>query len=264
MRVGRQEKRHPLAMPIRRGVQVLLVGGLLVLIGYGMVRGVRVVGAELGAGQALHVLYLGFLTLLRVAVVIVLATLIWTPIGVSIGFSPRLARIAQPLVQIGASFPANLLFPVVVLGFIRLHVDLSWGSILLLALGTQWYILFNVIAGAMSVPGDLREAATVFRLKGWTLWRRLILPAIFPAWVTGALTAAGGAWNASIVAEVASWGTHHLQAPGLGAYIAQATTRGDWPAIIFGIAVMSAYVVLLNRYVWKPLHALAEARFRLA
>jgi NitT/TauT family transport system permease protein len=188
---------------------------------------------------------------------------IWTPIGVRIGFSPRLARIAQPLVQIGASFPANLLFPLVVLLFIRLHVDLNWGSVLLLALGTQWYILFNVIAGASAVPGDLREAAHVFRLRGWKLWRTLILPAIFPAWVTGAITAAGGAWNASIVAEVVSWGSHRLTAQGLGAYIAQATEKGDWPAIICGIATMSAFVVLLNRSLWRRLYALAEARYRL-
>ena len=186
-------------------------------------------------------MYLGFLTLLRVVVMVVAATLIWTPIGVRIGFSPRLARIAQPLVQIGASFPGQ---PDLsrsscwsLSGFTSTS---NWGSMFLIALGTQWYILFNVIAGAASVPGDLREAALVFRLRGWKLWRTLILPAIFPAWVTGALTAAGGAWNASIVAEVASWGTQQLKAHGLGAYVAEATEKGDWPAIIFGIAVMSA------------------------
>jgi NitT/TauT family transport system permease protein len=222
-----------------------------------------VVRSALTLGEAFHVLSLGLLTLLRVAVMVVLATLIWTPIGVRIGFTPRLARIAQPLVQIGASFPANLIFPVVVLIFLRLHVDFEWGSILLIALGTQWYILFNVIAGASAVPGDLREAALVFRLRGWTLWKTLILPAIFPAWVTGALTAAGGAWNASIVAEVASWGAHKLTAHGLGAYVAAATEKGDWPAIIFGIATMSAMVVLLNHFVWRPLYALAETRYRL-
>ena len=150
-----------------------------------------------------------------------------------------------------------------VLLFVRLHINLSWGSVLLLTLGTQWYILFNVIAGASAVPGDLREAARVFGLRGWKLWRTLILPAIFPAWVTGALTAAGGAWNASIVAEVASWGPHHLTAPGLGAFIAQATEKGDWPAIVAGIATMSAFVVLLNRWLWKPLYTLAEERYRL-
>ncbi len=247
----------------RRITQTLLTIALAGTVLYGIARGAIVVRSEISMREALHVLWLGFLTLLRVFVMLVAATIIWTPIGVRIGFSPKLARVAQPLVQIGASFPANLIFPLVVLLFLRLHVNFNWGSTLLIALGTQWYILFNVIAGATSVPSDLREAALVFRLKGWKLWQTLILPAIFPAWVTGALTAAGGAWNASIVAEVAAWGTHKLQAQGLGAYVANATEKGDWPQIIFGIAVMSFYVVLLNRLVWKPLYALAETRYRL-
>ena len=248
---------------VKRAAVTLLLGGIAVFIAYGLFRGVGEVRGALTWGEAGHVAYLGMLTFLRVAVMVVFATLVWTPVGVAIGFSPRLARIAQPLVQIGASFPANLIFPVVVLVFIKLHISLNWGSVLLIALGTQWYILFNVIAGASAVPGDLREAALVFRLHGWMLWRTLILPAIYPAWVTGALTAAGGAWNASIVAEVASWGSSHLEAQGLGAYVAQATGRGDWPQIILGIAVMSGYVVLLSRFVWKPLYALGETRFRL-
>lgn len=253
----------PLPAWLGRGAQTLLALAGLGLLGYGVVRGIRVVSTEFTFAQVAHVVSLGFLTLLRVAVMVAVATLIWTPIGVWIGFSPRLARIAQPLVQIAASFPANLTFPLVVLGFLRWHVDLNWGSVLLLALGTQWYLLFNVIAGAMAVPSDLREAARVFRLRGWTLWRKLIVPAIFPAWVTGAVTAAGGAWNASIVAEVASWGRHQLTAQGLGAYIARVTEKGDWPGIIVGIATMSAFVVLMNRLLWKRLYALAEERYRL-
>jgi NitT/TauT family transport system permease protein len=263
LRGERLARRQPLPASLRRGLQALWALGALALVGYALARGLSVVWTEITWRQAIHVLYLGFLTLLRVVVVVVVATLIWTPIGVRIGFSPRLARIAQPLVQIGASFPANLVFPLIIYLFIWLRVNLDWGSVLLLAMGTQWYILFNVIAGASAVPSDLREAALVFRLQGWTLWRTLILPAIFPAWVTGAITAAGGAWNASIVAEIASWGSHHLEARGLGAYIAQATVKGDWPAIICGIATMSAFVVLLNRWVWKPLYALAEERYRL-
>jgi NitT/TauT family transport system permease protein len=262
---GSQElaERAPIPSGVRRLLSGLLTLALAALLIYAAVRGFSVVRTGMTWRGVLQVVWLGFLTLLRVMVMIVVATLIWTPIGVRIGFSPRLARIAQPLVQIGASFPANLLFPVVVLGFIRLHVDLNWGSILLLALGTQWYILFNVIAGATAVPTDLREAALVFHLKGWKLWRTLILPAIFPSWVTGALTASGGAWNASIVAEVASWGSHHLTSQGLGAYIAEATEKGNWPAILVGIAVMCAFVVLLNRLVWRPLYAIAEDRYRL-
>ena len=262
-RTARREKGPMLSSGARQIVSSVFTVALTAFVLYGAIRGLNVVRSELTIGQALHVVFLGLLTLLRVTIMVVLATLIWTPIGVRIGFTPRLARIAQPLVQIGASFPANLIFPVAVLIFLRLHVNFEWGSILLIALGTQWNILFNVIAGASAVPGDLREAALVFRLRGWTLWRTLILPAIFPAWVTGALTAAGGAWNASIVAEVASWGSHKLTAHGLGAYVAAATEKGDWPAIIFGIATMSAIVVLLNRLVWRPLYALAEGRYRL-
>ena len=259
----RLTRRAPVPSGVRQVGRALVSLALLALVAYGLVRGANVVRSELTLTQAGHIVFLGFLTLLRVVIMVIVATLVWTPIGVRIGFSPRLARIAQPLVQIGASFPANLIFPLIVLIFIRFHVNFNWGSIFLIALGTQWYILFNVIAGASAVPSDLREAAQVFRLRKWTLWRTLILPAIFPAWVTGALTAAGGAWNASIVAEVASWGTHKLEADGLGAFVAQATEKGDWPAILFSIAVMSLYVVLLNRAVWRPLYALAESRYRL-
>ena len=166
--------------------------------------------------QMLHVVWLGVLTLLRVVAMSILATLIWTPIGVWIGLRPRVARIAQPLAQIAASFPVNMTFPFMVAFFIFAHIPINWGSILLMALGTQWYILFNVIAGAMAIPTDLREAAAMFGLHRWQLWKTLIIPAIFPFWVTGALTATGGAWNASIVAEVATWGKDKLVADGLG------------------------------------------------
>jgi len=193
----------------------------------------------------------------------VLATLIWTPIGVWIGLRPRVARIAQPLAQIAASFPVNMTFPFVVGLFIAMHLPINFGSVLLMALGTQWYILFNVIAGAMAIPTDLQEAANVFRLRRWRLWKTLIIPAIFPFWVTGALTATGGAWNASIVAEVASWGKDKLTADGLGAYIARVTEQGDQPAIYFSIIVMSVFVVAINRLFWRRLYDLAEQKFRL-
>jgi len=241
-------------------IAIASIAGVL----YASYRGFEVARHTVNLRMLEDVFFYAFLTFLRVLTMVVFATIIWTPIGVAIGFSPKLSKIAQPLVQIGASFPANLLFPIVVIAFIRLHIDnLNWGSILLIALGTQWYILFNVIAGASSVPSDLREAATVFGLKGWNLWRTLILPAIFPAWVTGALTAAGGAWNASIVAEVAQSGNTHLYAEGIGNYIAAATTAGNWPQIIVGIGVMSIYVVLLNKFVWRPLYSLGETRFGL-
>jgi len=213
--------------------------------------------------QMLHVVWLGVLTLLRVVAMSVIATLIWTPIGVWIGLRPRVARVAQPLAQIAASFPVNMTFPFVVAFFIAAHIPINLGSVFLMALGTQWYILFNVIAGAMAMPTDLREAATLFGLRRWRLWRTLIIPAIFPFWVTGAVTATGGAWNASIVAEVATWGNDKLVADGLGAYIAQVTEKGDQPAIYFSILVMALFVVAINRVVWRPLYDLAERKFKL-
>jgi NitT/TauT family transport system permease protein len=218
---------------------------------------------EMTVGQMLHVVWLGALTLLRVMVMSVIATLIWTPIGVWIGLRPRVARIAQPLAQIAASFPVNMTFPFIVAFFIAAHIPINAGSVLLMALGTQWYILFNVIAGAMAMPTDLREAAALFGLRRWRLWKTLIIPAIFPFWVTGALTATGGAWNASIVAEVATWGNDKLVADGLGAYIAQVTEKGDQPAIYFSIVVMALFVVAINRIFWRRLYDLAERRFKL-
>ena len=218
---------------------------------------------DMTGAEMLRVVWLGVLTLLRVIAMSVIATLIWTPIGVWIGLRPRVARIAQPLAQIAASFPVNMTFPFVVAFFISTHIPIDFGSVLLMALGTQWYILFNVIAGAMAIPTDLREAATLFGLRRWRLWKTLIIPAIFPFWVTGAVTATGGAWNASIVAEVASWGNDKLVADGLGAYIAQVTEKGDQPAIYFSILVMALFVVTINRVFWRRLYDLAERRFRL-
>ena len=210
-----------------------------------------------------HILWLGFLTLLRVLAMTVMATIIWVPVGVWIGFHPKAARFAQPLAQIGASFPVNMTFPVVVGLFVATNTSMNWGSILLIAMGTQWYILFNVIAGAMAIPNEMKEVASIYGLRRWRLWRTLILPAIFPFWVTGACTAAGGAWNASIVAEYATWGDTTLKADGLGAFIAEVTKSGDTPLIIVSIGVMSLYVVIMNKLVWRRLYGFAERRFRL-
>lgn len=210
-----------------------------------------------------HIFWLGFLTLLRVLAMTVIATLIWTPVGVWIGFHPKAARFAQPLAQIGASFPVNMTFPVVVGLFVATNTSMNWGSILLIAMGTQWYILFNVIAGAMAIPNEMKEVARIYGLRKWQLWRTLILPAIFPFWVTGACTAAGGAWNASIVAEYATWGDTTLKADGLGAYIAEVTKSGNTALIIVSIAVMSLFVVAMNKLVWRRLYGYAERRFRL-
>jgi NitT/TauT family transport system permease protein len=216
-----------------------------------------------GVGELEDAAVLGLATGGRVLVLLFVSTLIWTPIAVAIGFSPRLARVSQPVVQILASFPANFFFPFATIAFIRLGVSLNWGSMLLMALGAQWYLLFNVIGGAQSIPNDLREMAASIGLRRSRAWTALIGPGIFGSWVTGAITASGGAWNASIVAELVSWGHTTLKARGLGAYIAEATATGDWPRIVLGVGLMSVFVVTLNRIVWRPLYDLAESKYRL-
>ena len=210
-----------------------------------------------------HVFVLGLITLLRVVVLIALASVVWVPVGVLIGLRPALAEKIQPLAQFLAAFPANLLFPVFVIAIVRFHLNPDIWLSPLIVLGTQWYILFNVIAGATSYPNDYREAAKNFHIRGWQWWRQAILPGIFPYYVTGAITASGGAWNASIVAEFVQWGDTKVAAHGLGAYIAQSTAAGDYPKIIVGIAVMSLFVTLFNRLLWRPMYAYAEAKLRL-
>jgi NitT/TauT family transport system permease protein len=219
---------------------------------------------NLGASDVIAAFGLGCLTLTRVIVLIAIASLIWVPIGVWIGLRPVVAERVQPVAQFLAAFPANVLFPIAVVVIVSLRLDPNIWLSPLMVLGTQWYILFNVIAGASAFPTDLREASTVFRLRTWQWWRDVILPGIFPYYVTGALTASGGSWNASIVAEVASWGDTRLEAAGLGSFIAKATEAGDYPRVVLGIAVMSIFVVGINRLLWRPLYRLAERRFRLA
>jgi NitT/TauT family transport system permease protein len=245
-----------------------LIGGLIGLwlaseVILGVVAAVDTVYNHVTAAEITRLFVLGFLTMGRVALMTILATLIWTPIGVWIGSKPKIARLAQPLAQIAASFPVNMTFPFMVGFFIASNIGINWGSIILIAMGTQWYILFNVIAGAMAIPNDLKEAAQTYGLREWALWRTLILPAIFPFWVTGACTAAGGAWNASIVAELATWGQTQLKADGLGAYIAEVTQKGDTPMIICSIAVMCVFVVITNKLIWRRLYDYAEKRFHL-
>ena len=206
---------------------------------------------------------LGCITLLRVVVLIALASLLWVPIGVWLGLRPAWARRAQPLAQFLAAFPANLFFPIFVIVIVRTHADPDIWLTPLMILGTQWYILFNVVAGAAAFPGELREAARNFQVGGLLWWRRVILPGIFPYFVTGAITASGGSWNAAIVSEVASWGDTHLSAHGLGAYIAHATAAGDFPRIVLGVAVMSLFVVGFNRALWRPLYSFATRRLTL-
>ena len=238
----------------------LLIG---VSTGYAGYRAYEYLSASLGLSDIFAAFGYGLLTLTRVIVLIALATLVWVPVGVWIGLRPKLAESIQPLAQFLAAFPANLAFPVFV--YLIVHYGLNaniWLSPLMI-LGTQWYILFNVIAGASAFPSDLREAASSLHLTGWRWWIKVVLPGIFPYYITGAITASGGSWNASIVAEVASWGTTHLTAAGLGAYIAKATEAGDFPRVVLGIAVMCILVTLFNRLLWRPLYAFSERRLRL-
>jgi len=241
-----------------RGIAVLTLGG----IGYGVVRVVIILS---GLGNAeLHATALGLgATFLRVNLALLIGALWTIPAGVAIGFNPRLARIAQPLAQIAASVPATALLPVILLVLIRLGGGLGLASIVVLLLGTQWYVLFNVIAGAMAIPTDLKECCSVFRVRGIARWKKLILPGIFPYLVTGMVTASGGAWNASIVAEYFHFKGQIYATTGLGATIQQATDSGDFHLLLAATMMMAATVVTINRLVWRRLYGLAETRFRL-
>ena len=205
-------------------------------------------------------LLMGLYTAIRVTVLMIAASLIWVPIGVWIGLRPAATRIAQPIAQFLAAFPANLLFPPVVLAIVYFNVNPNIWLTPLMLIGTQWYVLFNVIAGAAAFPGDMKEAVANFHIHGWLWWRKVMIPGILPYFITGALTASGGAWNASIVAEVASWGSHQLAAQGLGAYIAEATAAGNTPRVVLGVVVMACFVIFFNRILWRPLYAYAVRR----
>ncbi len=235
---------------------------LLTTIGYAVIRVVMIL-AGLRASE-FHAIGLGLgATFLRVNATLVLGALWTIPVGVAIGFNPRLARIAQPLAQIAASVPATALFPVVLLILIRLGGGLGLGSIVLLLLGTQWYILFNVIAGAMAIPTDLKEAASVFGFRGWERWQKLILPGIFPFLVTGLITASGGAWNASIVAEYFHFKGRTYSTTGVGAIISAATDAKNFDLLLAATIALAAVVVTTNRLLWRRLYRLAETRFKL-
>ncbi len=224
---------------------------------------VRFVTQDISIADLVTVLLLGLATLSRVVVLIAIASAIWVPVGVWVGTRPWAANLVQPVAQFLAAFPANLLFPIAVSAIVVLKLNPNIWLSPLMILGTQWYILFNVVAGAVAIPAELRAAGANFRVRGWLWWRRIALPAVLPYYVTGAITASGGSWNASIVAEVASWGDQHLEAYGLGAYIAQQTDAGDFHHIVLGIAVMSLFVVVINRVFWRPLYLYAERKFRL-
>jgi NitT/TauT family transport system permease protein len=254
---------HPLQRPVVRArtADVFFAGAVSAIVIYGAWKALYYVHVHTGLGAFGPAFVEGAATFGRVVALLIISSVIWVPVGVWIGMNPRVSRLAQPIVQVLASFPANFLFPFATAIFVAWHISLNFGGIFLMALGAQWYILFNVIAGASAIPSDLREATRLMGVTGRLRWTKFILPAIFPAYVTGGITAAGGAWNASIVAEVVSYGTHHLTATGLGAYIARAAGIGDFPKVLIGVAVMSVYVVGLNRLVWRRLYRLAETRY---
>lgn len=233
---------------------ILIVGGIYVLTHF--------VFSAVTLSEAWHVVFLGMVTGLRVMVLIALCSLLWVPVGVWIGLRPKWVEFFQPIIQILAAFPANLFFPVVVMLIVKYHLNVEIWTSPLMVLGTQWYILFNVIAGASALPKELQLVANNLTVTGWLWWKKIILPGIFPYYLTGAITAAGGAWNASILAEVVSWGHTQLKATGLGAYITDQATVGDFPRLALGTAVMCLYVILINRVIWKPLYNLAQERFR--
>ncbi len=210
-----------------------------------------------------EVFFLGLITATRVFVLISVVSLIWVPVGVWVGLRPRVAEFIQPLAQFLAAFPANLFYPIFVIGIITYHLNVNVWLTPLMILGTQWYVLFNVIAGASVLPKDLLQVADNLGVNYWLRWRRIILPGIFPYYITGAITAVGGAWNASIVAEVVSWGDKTLVATGLGAYISQFTASGNFLRIGLGIGMMCLLVLVFNRLVWRPLYVLAETRYQL-
>ena len=246
-----------------RAIDILWAIAVLLGTLYVAYRVVAYVRTGVGLPDVEHVFVLGLITLARVLLLILLASIIWVPLGVLIGLRPALAEKVQPIAQFLAAFPANLLFPVFVVVIVKFHLNADIWLSPLIVLGTQWYILFNVIAGATAFPNDFKEAAANFRIRGWQWWRKVMLPGIFPYYVTGAITASGGAWNASIVAEFVSWGNDKVVAHGLGAYIAQTTAAGDFPKIILGIAVMSLFVTLFNRLLWRPMYAHAASKMRL-
>ena len=242
----------------------IFLGLVVAVVALGLWRIAANLIASTTVAEALKVSGLALITMVRVFVFIAIASVIWVPIGVWVGLRPRVVAYVQPIAQFMAAFPTNLLFPFVVSFIVRWKLTPDIWLSPLMILGTQWYILFNVIAGASSIPGELRYAAENFNLRGWQWWKTLALPAVFPYYVTGAITASGGSWNAAFAAEFTSWGTTQVTAHGVGAYLAEASAAGDFHAIVLGTVTMSLFVVVINRFFWRPLYYYAERRYRLA
>jgi NitT/TauT family transport system permease protein len=247
----------------KRSLDLFWVSLVIVAVVLGLWHLVAVLIANTPVQEALHVCGLAIITMLRVFILIALASIVWVPIGIWVGMRPRAAQIVQPLAQFMAAFPANLLFPIAVYGIVewKLNPDIYLSPLMIL--GTQWYILFNIIAGASAIPAEMRYAAANLGVKGWLWWRRVALPAVLPFYVTGAITASGGSWNAAQVAELATWGSTEVRARGLGSYIADAAAADNFHRIVLGVGVMSLFVVIINRLFWRPLYYYAERKYRL-
>jgi NitT/TauT family transport system permease protein len=260
---GRDEARVPGSEARRRAGDVVFYAVIGAAVAYGAFVVLRYIDHHAGLGEFAHAFALGAATFARVIVLLVFATLVWVPLGVWIGLNPRVARAAQPVVQVLASFPANFLFPFATLAFIKTGLGINIGGILLMALGAQWYILFNTIAGASALPSELRETMDMLGVRGLQRWKRLIIPGILGSCVTGGITAAGGAWNASIVAEVVTYQHTTLTATGLGAYLVTASQEGNFAKLLTGLTVMCIYVVGTNRLFGRRLYRLSETRYSL-
>lgn len=218
---------------------------------------------DIGFTEVWHVIILGFITLLRVIVLLIIAAIIWMPVGIYIGLNPKLTALIQPLAQFLAAFPANLLFPAAFIFITNYNLDPNIWLSPLMIMGTQWYILFNVIAGASSIPIDIKDATRILKVKGWNWWYKVMLPAVVPYFMVGVSTASGGAWNASIVAEVINFGDQTIIATGLGSYIAEMTKKADFNRTFLGMGVMALFVIIINRMFWQPLHFYCIKRFQL-
>ena len=264
--LGARRAAETLAAPkqnlLRRWIGYLLAGGVVVGLGFAVFHAGREL-SSLHREDYWELLESAALTFLRVNTALILGALWTVPVGVAIASSPRLSRFAQPLVQMAASIPATALFPIILLFLLRLRGGLEIAAMLLMLLGTQWYILFNVIAGAMAIPTDLKEVAKIYQFGSWDRWRHLILPAIFPYLVTGMVTASGGAWNASIVAEYFHFQGRIVSTPGLGSTISSASDAGRFDVLLAATLIMATVVVLINRLLWRRLYRLASSRFKL-
>jgi NitT/TauT family transport system permease protein len=236
-------------------ILLLLITGLAFLFDF--------IHDNLSYHEIFHVIYLGFITWFKIFILVMLCSLFWIPIGVYVGSNPSLSKYMQPVIQFLAAFPANIFYPFFALFIIKYNLNVELATAPLLIIGTQWYILFNVIAGINAIPKDIKDAVKNLQVKRLLWWRKVMLPAIFPYYITGAITAVGGAWNASLLAEALQWNKIVITATGLGSYIAQAATNGDFARQALGITVMTLYVIILNKTLWQRLYNLSANRYQM-